>query len=243
MDRDELRPHLVELLGTLVWDDLPADQRRRLEESLSAQAAAAGLDWPTLWRGLSDEGLALAVQKGVRWQEAFEELFVHRHLPYLLRWFYRWRVGPDRARDLTQELFCRFTQNRLASFTPDRNFRAYLHRAARNLWLDACVRPHHLAALHPGAEPPSAGPGPEEELLGHDLALRFERALEQLPLVERTVLRETADGRGAADIARDLGVSRERVFSWLFQARRKMEKLLALPSQTRAYGRGRARGT
>ena len=45
-----------------------------------------------LLRELSDESLALAIQKEFWWVDAFEELFVHRYEEKLIRWFYSWRV-------------------------------------------------------------------------------------------------------------------------------------------------------
>jgi RNA polymerase sigma factor (sigma-70 family) len=233
MDQAKTRG-LIELLDQLVWEE-PADRLRRQEQAMSGRLAGAGLSWGQALRELSDESLALAIQKDFRRKEAFEELLVHRYLGHLARWFYRWGVDADRAQDLVQQILCRFLRNRLASFVPSASFRAYLWQGAHNLWVDTRRRQRESVGLNGVPDPPDVSATAEEALLAREMAGRVEEALGHLCEVERAVLRGAINGQDADETAAALGLPKPRVFAVLFRARRKMERLLGLPSQTRPY--------
>jgi RNA polymerase sigma factor (sigma-70 family) len=232
MDQGESRQHLIELLDELIWQQ-PAERLGEQERSLAAQLASAGLGWIEALSRLCDESLALAIQKGFRWKEAFEELFVTRYLARLGRWFHGMRASPEQAQELTQQVLCKFLGNRLRSFAPTGTFRTYLQRAAENLWVDALRRRRGVTSLERVPEPPDGAVTAEQDLLGKELAARLEQALGSLPDLDQGVLRRTIDGERPAEIALALGLPKPRVFNLLFHARRKLEKLLKLPPRPR----------
>src|SRR5262249_26065533 len=79
--------------------------------------AKAGLPRAKVRADASNECLALPTKKG--WvKEAFKKLCAPRSQPYLARWFYRWHVLAEQARDIVQDMFLKFLANRLAGFHP-----------------------------------------------------------------------------------------------------------------------------
>jgi RNA polymerase sigma factor (sigma-70 family) len=238
MDQADLRPHWTDLFEQLIWDEV-ADRIAVLAPPLLSRLDAAGLRPAAVLRDLSDESLALAVQKDFLRKEAFEELLVNRYTPYLARWFYRWNTGVDQARDLMQQLFVRFLTTRLASFQPTRSFRAYLWQAARNLRVDAVRRRKKERCLDGQAEPHANGAGPVHEAEAHELEERFEEAQRRLPAAEREVLRQAMNGKTADETADALGLPKPRVFALLFRARRQIEQELGLAGRARPSDRRR----
>src|SRR4051794_39378121 len=88
-------------LEALVWSST-ADELHLREPDWRQALAAQGLQpWDVL-RDLSDESLAVAIQKGLWTDDAFQELFGVRGKEYLAGWFQRWRVEFHLAQDLTQ---------------------------------------------------------------------------------------------------------------------------------------------
>jgi RNA polymerase sigma-70 factor (ECF subfamily) len=229
MDQADLRLHAVEFLDKLIWDETAARLKER-EPHLVAQLAGGPSE---VLRELSDESLALAIQKGFLRKLAFEELFVTRYTAYLARWFYRWRTDPELALDLTQQLFVSFLTSSLASFRPTGSFRAYLWQAARNLRIDAVRRRKRLCSLDGVPEQTDNGTNPEHETEAHEMEERVAAALRRLPLEQQVVLRATMKGKSANEIASELGLTKRCVFMRLFHARRQMEKELGLPTRTR----------
>jgi RNA polymerase sigma-70 factor (ECF subfamily) len=225
MDRPDLLQR-AEALDALLWES-SIDQLRRLAATLPGQWAAVGLRPADVLRELSDESLAVAVQKEFLLKEAFEELFVHRYTLYLGRWFFRWGSDGHLAQDLTQQLFLRFFEKRLGSYQASDSFRAYLWRAAYNLWVQKVYRPAKPRSLDGVPEPPSGGASPLQEVAGHELAERIEEAMRRLPPDQERVLREAMNGKKADEIATTLGLGKQTVFMYLFRARRRMEQALS----------------
>jgi RNA polymerase sigma factor (sigma-70 family) len=198
--------------------------------TLLARLARQGLHTAQVLELLSDETLALAVQNDFWLPDAFAELFHKRARRSLAIWYYGWRVAPELAEDLTQELFKRFWVNRLRTYQPQSSFQAYLRVAAWNL-LDEKRRRHfsrHLVSLNHTAEPNDRGGCPVEEAVGRELEERLNSVLDQLPAQEGAVLRLTIDGMSADEIAEELGVGKQVVYRRLFHARRKIEEQLGL---------------
>lgn len=228
MNRTDL-PDRAETLDALIWEGSD-EARQEWETALLAPGAAVCLT--PLLRELSDESLAVAIRKGLLVKPAFEELFVHRYTPYLARWFFRWGSDVHVAQDLTQQLFLRFFQRRLRSYVPSDSFRAYLYRAAYNLWVEKVHRPVRPFSLDGAIEPKARSAGPAEEAQAGELEERIEAALRRLPPDQERVLRETMNGRTGEEIAAMLGLTKRAVFMHLFRARRRMEQSLGVPTRS-----------
>jgi RNA polymerase sigma factor (sigma-70 family) len=241
MDLENSRSPWIELLDKLIWEETP-EQLARREKDLPARLSGEGLRLRDVLQGLpSDETLALAIQKGFLYKEAFEELFVNRCQRYLLSWFYRWHHDPDLARELMQRLYCKFLEKGLPSFSPSRNFRSYLYQSAWNLSVDHARQGKRAAPLDATPEPYSKSPPPEQEAAGKEMAERLEGALHHLPASEQRVLRLTLAGRSADEISGETSLPKRRVFALLFRARRAVEHELHLPGPSRPSGRSAAR--
>ncbi len=219
-----------ELLETRLWE-WPAEA---LADWESAVRAATG-DRPAPVRDalswLSDETLALAVQKGFLLHATFEELFVSRYLPAIMRWLYHWRTDCHEAEELVQQLFLKFYENRLHNFHAERSFRAYLRQALWNLWVER-YRGRRTFPLPETSDIPAPEERPEQAALRLELERDIQDALERLEPEERLVLSETMSGRTADEIAARTKQPKQRVFRLLFNARRHMERLLARAGHT-----------
>jgi len=228
MDRSELRLTWVDPLETRIWDESarPLDE---WEPDFRDNLKKAGLRPSEVLAELSDESLALAVQKGILRKEAFEELFVNRYTSYLARWFFRWGVSVDSGRELIQQFFCQLLEKHLATFQPERNFRVYLYQAAWHLWVDHLRQSGKTLSLEGLPEPLSGDTSPEEQILGLELLQRFDAALARMPATQREVLRRTMDRQSANEISLIMKIPKQRVFMLLFRARRRMEAELGLP--------------
>jgi RNA polymerase sigma factor (sigma-70 family) len=238
MERDEALREEAEALEQSLWE-MTAEQLVPVGAALTSALAAQGLDLPRLLAELSDEGLALAIQKRCFVPEAFVELFVNRYTNYLARWFYGWQADPELAADLKQEVFLRFLQSRLGSYRPAESFRTYLYATAYHLWVERRRRVKRSDSLEVVPEPQSKGVSPEEWAQRHELAARFQTALARLPDDERAVLELAVDGKTHDEIAAQLGRPKPWVYARLFRARRAVESELGLPPRPRDRQRGR----
>ena len=172
---------------------------------------------PVLLRELSDESLALAIQKEFWWIDAFTELFCHRYEEQLTRWFYKWKVNHEDAQELVQDVYRRFLENRLASFDARQNFSGYLYRTAKNLAMDALrKRKLQTAPLTQTGEPVTQKNSPVDQVLGREFTARLEEASQRLAVVQQEVLRRTMDDVAPQEIASQLGLSLQQVYRHLF---------------------------
>jgi RNA polymerase sigma-70 factor, ECF subfamily len=133
------------------------------------------------------------------------------------------------AEDLVQDVFLVLPRlsHKLAS---GKSLRSFLLGIAANR------ARHHLRALSRrrrfaerlGSEPPSLVEDPERVSQRRSLAARLERALDALSLEHRVtfVLREI-EGRDAQEVAEILGIPEATVRTRVFNARRKLQVLLA----------------
>jgi RNA polymerase sigma-70 factor (ECF subfamily) len=136
--------------------------------------------------------------------------------------------NPEDAEDLAQEAFVRAFAG-FHQFQPGTNFRAWLHRILRNLFIKQYYRrppePERLAETDEWGEP--ATPHLEAALFAEILDEELERALDALPEAFRVVI-VLADVQELTydEIGRTLGIPIGTVRSRLFRARRALHAAL-----------------
>lgn len=147
----------------------------------------------------------------------------HQHR--LFKYFCR-AVGPDTARDLTQDVFLRVSRANIP-VAGDGEIRAWLFHIARNLALD-----HHRKRLR--QPEPSALAEEGARLASQDVDLAVNEALAALPDLDRDVflMREVV-GLGYDEIARACGLTPDAVRSRIHRARLRLREQLASPIATR----------
>lgn len=147
----------------------------------------------------------------------------HQHR--LFKYFCR-AVGPDTARDLTQDVFLRVSRATIP-VAGDGEIRAWLFHIARNLALD-----HHRKRLR--QPEPSALAEEGARLASQDVDLAVNEALAALPDLDRDVflMREVV-GLGYDEIARACGLTPDAVRSRIHRARLRLREQLASPIATR----------
>jgi RNA polymerase sigma-70 factor (ECF subfamily) len=185
----------------------------------------------------SDEALMLAYQKGDA--RAFAEL-VARHEKPLWNFLRRFTSDAASAEDLLQETFMRVVKS-AESYQPSARFRTWLYTIARNLCTDhARSRAHRKAqsldatssrdsdAPRMAETVSGADPGGEQRTLTRELGVQLERALAELPELQREVfvMRELLD-LPFAEIAHAVGVSEATVKSRMRYALERMRLSLA----------------
>lgn len=206
--------------------------------ALRASLEAEGVRPTHLLPHLCDEALAFAVQKDVWRAAAFEELYVRRYQDRLARWLFQWRVRPEDAQDLLQDLYRAALENRLSCYD-GRSFAAYVFMTARNRTIDFCRKkrlPVAIGAdadLTPGREEP-----PDRVAQSAEEEARIDAAIGRLEPQMGQLIRLGLLGRfSAEDAARLLGLTTNEVYRLRFRARRCLEQELRLPPQTREYAR------
>jgi RNA polymerase sigma-70 factor (ECF subfamily) len=136
--------------------------------------------------------------------------------------------NPEDAEDLAQEAFVGAFAG-FHQFQPGTNFRAWLHRILRNLYIKQYYRrppePERLAATDEWGEPATLPL--EEALFSEILDEELERALDALPEAFRAVI-VLADVQELSygEIGRTLGLPIGTVRSRLFRARRALQAAL-----------------
>jgi RNA polymerase sigma-70 factor (ECF subfamily) len=143
------------------------------------------------------------------------------HQDRLFKYFCR-AVGPDTARDLTQDVFLRVSRATIP-VAADEEVQAWLFRIARNLALD-----HHRARLRRPEPSPLADEG--SRLATQDVDLAVNEALAALPDLDRDVflMREVV-GLGYDEIGRACGLTPDAVRSRIHRARLQLRERLASP--------------
>ena len=147
------------------------------------------------------------------------------HQDRLFKYFCR-AVGPDTARDLTQDVFLRVSRATIP-VAADEELQAWLFHIARNLALD-----HHRARLRRPKPSPLAEEG--SRLATQDVDLAVNEALAALPDLDRDVflMREVV-GLGYDEIGRACGLTPDAVRSRIHRARLQLRERLASPIATR----------
>lgn len=151
---------------------------------------------------------------------AFERLY-RTHVPRILA-LTRRMAGPDRADDLTQDVFVRAWQ-KLDTFQGDAAFGTWLHRLAVNLLLtDRRSTARRLARVEPVADVDGAVPARPA-----GAGLDLERALRTLPERAREVfVLHEVEGLEHEEIAEVMGTSVGTAKSQLHRARDLLRRFL-----------------
>lgn len=147
---------------------------------------------------------------------------------------------PEVAEDLTQHLWLKLLEAaRAGRFLPvdDVALRSYLFTAARNLFLDECVRKHgssRTVAHDPsiletliGAGPGDTGETPEDSCHRHQVTTEVRAAMEQLPESQRAVVRLWMAGASIESMVAATGACRDTVLSRKKYGMRRLRQQLA----------------
>jgi len=130
---------------------------------------------------------------------------------------------PATAEDLTQEAFIK-AHTHLPSFKPPWNFRSWIFRMTRNLFLDLIRSRHDMDSFDDVSPVPAPGPSPESRVMAGEGARRVRRALERLSVrnKEVLVLREV-HGLSYAEIAEVLDTTQPYVKTLLARSRAQFQ--------------------
>jgi RNA polymerase sigma-70 factor (ECF subfamily) len=167
--------------------------------------------------------------------DAFESL-VNRHYTLVYRVAYKWRGKREDAEDITQEVFIKLARA-IYGFKGDASFTTWLYRitvnTARDLLKSESVKRTHEEAY--AVELGTERQGGQRGRGGHGNPVGPEqlyRALDKLPVkLKEAVLLVLAEGLTHKEAAFVLGCA-EATVSWrLFQARKKLVKLLKKEAQ------------
>ena len=167
--------------------------------------------------------------------EAFAELFESLR-PVVFSVAYR-VVGPNDADDVVMESYLK-AWRALPRFNERSSLKTWLFRIARNCALDAIrSRNRRHEEPRPDGEDGVRGisemaddrqPSPAEDLIAADLKAEVQEAVRQLDDIHRTaLLLRYTDRLSYAEIAAATGVSMGTVMSRLFNAKRKLRRLVS----------------
>lgn len=144
------------------------------------------------------------------------------------------------AEDLVQQLWLKLLEAaRAGRFLPedDPALRGYLFAAARNLFVDECIRKHassRTVAQDPTVMESLVGSGhgirpesPEDACHEDHLTHRVRRAIERLPHVQQTVIRLWMAGASIDAMVSTTGACRDTVLSRKKYAMRRLRRQLA----------------
>jgi len=139
-------------------------------------------------------------------------------------------LAEDVVQQVLVKLFLRANQ-----YDPARSFWGWVYRIVRNEYVDTlrrirpwdvpagCVfRPESDADTHLARIPP-----PETELLASEAAQRMDRAIADLPLLQRSVVRLKRSGAKGRHIAAKLGISQAYVSKLYHEAADTLRQVLA----------------
>jgi RNA polymerase sigma-70 factor, ECF subfamily len=160
--------------------------------------------------------------------------FVELYGPLLLYWARRRGLAEDEARDFVQDLFLRLLEKLPQfSYEPGKRFRGWLYTVTQHCWCDR--RRRH------GKEPVAADGGPEK-LAVPDHVEEFREAEHRSYLLRRALeLMQTdfelttwkacwavvAEGRPAAEVAAELGLTVNAVYVARFKVLRRLRDELS----------------
>ena len=160
-------------------------------------------------------------------QAALAEL-IRRHQGRLYQVAYRLLKDPLEAEDALQEVFLKAYEH-AHRFEPQATVSAWLHRITANHCLNLLRRRHPQESLDQEGAPSPADPGasPLQNLEEQELSRRLEQLLDNLPENQRRalVLKRFA-GLSYQEIGEMLGVPEKTVKSRLFDARRRLRRIL-----------------
>ncbi len=172
---------------------------------------------------MSDEIEVDLIQRAARGdQQAFTSLF-ERYFQSVYNYALSLSNDPATAEDLTQEAFIK-AHTHLPKFKPPWNFRSWIFRMTRNLFLDL-VRGRPEADSFDDVSPlPAPDPSPESRAVASEATRRVRRALERLSVrnKEVLVLREV-HGLSYAEIAEVLDTTQPYIKTLLARARAQFQ--------------------
>jgi RNA polymerase sigma-70 factor, ECF subfamily len=184
------------------------------EESRASAPAAAE---PT------DAQLALRVQQGD--SRAFDEL-VARHMKRAFAVAFRLLGQAEDSEDLVQEAFMVSLQ-KIDTYDAQRDFGPWFYRILVNRCLNARKSRSRRATVDIPIEATSSGPSPLLETERSELRQHLERAMQELPERQRTIVSMfDLEGFSSPEIAEVLGISDGTVRWHLHQARRVLREAL-----------------
>ncbi|HEX7573771.1 MAG TPA: RNA polymerase sigma factor [Bacteroidota bacterium] len=161
-------------------------------------------------------------------QEAFRVL-VERHMKHAYNVAFGFVGNHEDAAEVAQEAFFR-AHRALSSFREEAGFGTWLHRIVMNLAMNQAKRNRSRAdrEVHTG-HPDARGAATEpEKAQGEDLREHIERALHELPTLQRAVvILRHIDGLSTKQVSRILQCSEGTVKTHLFRGLKKMREKLA----------------
>ncbi|HET9914380.1 MAG TPA: sigma-70 family RNA polymerase sigma factor [Anaerolineales bacterium] len=172
---------------------------------------------------MSDEIEVELIQRAARGdRQAFTSLF-ERYFQSVYNYALSLSNDPATAEDLTQEAFIK-AHTHLPNFKPPWNFRSWIFRMTRNLFLDL-IRGRPEADSFDDISPiPASDPSPESRVMASEATRRVRSALERLSVrnKEVLVLREV-HGLSYAEIAEVLDTTQPYVKTLLARSRAQFQ--------------------
>jgi len=172
---------------------------------------------------MPDEIEVQLIQRAARGdRQAFTSLFEH-YFQSVYNYALSLSNDPATAEDLTQEAFIRAHTN-LPRFKPPWNFRSWIFRMTRNLFLDLIRGQHNMDSFDDVSPVPAPGPSPESRVMASESTRRVRRALERLSVKNKEVLvlREV-HGLSYAEIAEVLETTQPYVKTLLARSRAQFQ--------------------
>jgi len=170
-------------------------------------------------------GLVLQVQEGSR--EAFREL-VERYMKHAYNVAYRVVGNHHDSEEIAQEAFVR-AHGAIASFRGEAEFSTWLYRIVMNLSLNRLkqIRRNSARMVSDGESLiASVGNNPATDP-GNDVSLHIERALHELPTLQRAVvILRHFDGLSTRQVSTILRCSEGTVKTHLYRGLKKMKSKL-----------------
>ncbi|MBN2119146.1 MAG: sigma-70 family RNA polymerase sigma factor [Anaerolineales bacterium] len=179
---------------------------------------------------MSDEIEIELIQRAARGdRQAFTSLF-ELYFQSVYNYALSLSNDPATAEDLTQEAFIRAHTN-LPRFKPPWNFRSWIFRMTRNLFLDLIRSQHDMDSFDDISPVPEPGPSPEARVMASESTRRVRRALERLSArnKEVLVLREV-HGLSYAEIAEVLDTTQPYVKTLLARSRAQFQDAYGVQS-------------
>lgn len=185
----------------------------------------------------TDEALAARAQDG---DVRALDLLIARHQAKVLRVLGFLGVRADDRDDVGQEVFVRVFRH-LGSFKTGQSFGAWIYRVTVNASHDWRSRRGRIvrdeAPWEEDRDVRDERPRPDESVRDRELRRALEGAIGDLSERERGVfVLKELEGLSSADVARILGVTAITVRRHLFQARRRLRRLLEADEKKNALG-------
>ncbi len=155
------------------------------------------------------------------------EILVNRYYVTVYRFAFRWIADKEDAEDITQEVFIKLAK-RLQTFTHQASFSTWLYRITVNCAKDYIRKknrwPKDGTVDVPNGNLVSPNPGPEVKSF-HEQVMA---AVDKLPVkLKEAIILVFSEGMSHKETAQVLGCA-ETTVSWrIFQAKRKLQKVLS----------------